>query len=359
MEARKRTRADRHDGHLMEAPQWSLAMEARKSVLPSSPPVLMVSPQWSLAMEAGKGSPIGQSVGVGGLPAMEPGHGGQEEHGPSPSALVGSRGARNGAWPWRPGRGRLVTLTADAGLTSRNGAWPWRPGRGSTAWDRVWYVKANAPAMEPGHGGQEEDRHGATTPVRIRRRAGHGGRRGRAPLGGSMTLGPQWSLAMEARKNSAGWDTHGAVRNRGRRNGAWPWRPGRVAAICHGAVRAAHASPQWSLAMEARKSPSPVVRTRDGSRNGAWPWRPGRDGRGARHGVIIDGPRRCRPAMEPGHGGQEEARQRGPVHATAANAPAMEPGHGGQEETRAADRWRNSAPTRNGAWPWRPGRATV
>ena len=178
MEARK-SRADRHDGHLMEAPQWSLAMEARKSVLPSSPPVLMVSPQWSLAMEARKSSPMD-----------------------SPSA---SGASRNGAWSWRPGRdlwapGGEVHLggpqwslamearkrpsrdshrrrrpdlpqwslamearkSSTAGVSwssrprPRNGAWPWRPGRGPPRRRRSGHVRM--PAMEPGHGGQEETR---------------------------------------------------------------------------------------------------------------------------------------------------------------------------------------------------------
>ncbi len=281
------------------SPQWSLAMEARKSPHPSGAPFGGMGP----AMEPGHGGQEERRprahIQLERVPAMEPGHGGQEEiqyrqPGPRPVAT------RNGAWPWRPGR------DIDRGK-------PW--------------LAVKVPAMEPGHGGQEE-------PARRR--------------DGRTTQPP--------------------------RNGAWPWRPGRAA----GRSRVA-----------APRTP----------RNGAWPWRPGRVGR-MRYpnvGLVV-------PAMEPGHGGQEEGSRRDalpclstpqwslamearkstrwstsrrcvtvPQWSLAMEArkrrvlqldtdrvdgPAMEPGHGGQEEQARPAVGAPASSARNGAWPWRPGRAS-
>ncbi len=173
-------------------PQWSLAMEARKS----RDPALVVSsmprlPQWSLAMEARKRTADRRADRPGDDPTRNgawpwrPGRGRPAWGSPTASQ------ARNGAWPWRPGRGRaLATRSAPAGQEARkriagmptrngawpwrpgradppatasaprprNGAWPWRPGRGDRSPDRVTIEARGDPAMEPGHGGQEERR---------------------------------------------------------------------------------------------------------------------------------------------------------------------------------------------------------
>mgnify|MGYP001562508320 CR=1 FL=1 len=137
-----------------------------------------------------------------------------------------------------------------------------------------------APAMEPGHGGQEER---PQMLVKVE----------------AIPSPPQWSLAMEARKSSSFWFAPSVV-----------------------------SSPQWSLAMEARK-------------------------RRSRVGVE---PLPFAPAMEPGHGGQEERVEPELLRAEQRHLPAMEPGHGGQEERSRARQVVCGRSARNGAWPWRPGR---
>ena len=193
------------------------------------------------------------------VPAMEPGHGGQEE--------------------------RRVRVVARGRRVPRNGAWPWRPGRGTR-----WSTSRRCVTV------------------------------------------PQWSLAMEARKSAPG--AHSRRQWSRPRNGAWPWRPGRESWCDRAAARGVR--PQWSLAMEARKRRrGSTRRRRSGPRNGAWPWRPGR----GRETECSPG-RRCTPAMEPGHGGQEETLTGANVRKTHC-PPAMEPGHGGQEEgrIRGSPRW--------------------
>ena len=78
MEARKRvTGSDTPE--VKEDPQWSLAMEARKRATSSTRCEGRNRPQWSLAMEARKSSAERREASAAEL-------------------------ARNGAWPWRPGR---------------------------------------------------------------------------------------------------------------------------------------------------------------------------------------------------------------------------------------------------------------
>ena len=79
MEARKSRSRARSRSRPVNRPQWSLAMEARKRSVEIHKRSARCSPQWSLAMEARK-SRGGEAVEPGvEVPAMEPGHGGQEE----------------------------------------------------------------------------------------------------------------------------------------------------------------------------------------------------------------------------------------------------------------------------------------
>ncbi len=107
-----------------------------------------------------------------------------------------------------------------------------------------------------------------------------------------MTSTSQWSLALAARKR--GTTSKLLVWTPGR-NGAWPWRPGKVGA-------------------------AGIVFLAGEGRNGAWPWRPGK--------AAVDGEGIV--AMEPGRGGQEKPRNRDVLRLC--ETVAMEPGRGGQEK---------------------------
>ena len=187
-----------------------------------------------------------------GVPAMEPGHGGQEESETTSRPPTRST-SRNGAWPWRPGR-------AAAGLhpcrrrAPRNGAWPWRPGRAGVIRAR----RCRGPRSRNGAWPWRPGRVAAISMARV------------------FAARPQWSLAMEARKRAVEVPAVGADFAR---NGAWPWRPGRASST-HTTPNAS-GTPQWSLAMEARKRRGRLRRPSHApsTRNGAWPWRPGRDDR--------------------------------------------------------------------------------
>ena len=159
--------------------QWSLALAARKRSLEVSLKLL----SYIVAMEPGLGGqekglphghlqglpPVAMEPGLGGqekdaplrlskqaIPvAMEPGLGGQEKVGGQTSIQLNrllsqwslalaarkrhhqapttthTRPRRNGAWPWRPGKGAVCEIIKAAWDAGRNGAWPWRPGKGS------------------------------------------------------------------------------------------------------------------------------------------------------------------------------------------------------------------------------------
>ncbi len=132
---------------------------------------------------------------------------------------------------------------------------------------------------------------------------------------------PQWSLAMEARKSDS-------VRVGG----------------------AGVGEPQWSLAMEARKRGDPLECPEELVGAAMEP------GHGGQEEELADRVANVEKlaAMEPGHGGQEEGGHE-PAHDLEDHA-AMEPGHGGQEEPTPLTVSTNRRACRNGAWPWRPGR---
>ena len=111
-----------------------------------------------------------------------------------------------------------------------------------------------------------------------------------------MTSTSQWSLALAARKR--GTTSKLLVWTPGR-NGAWPWRPGKVGA-------------------------AGIVFLAGEGRNGAWPWRPGKVEVPVEVGLGVD------VAMEPGRGGQEKRHRRDPHEGR--HSVAMEPGRGGQEK---------------------------
>ena len=110
---------------------------------------------------------------------------------------------------------------------------------------------------------------------------------------------------------------------------------------------------QWSLALAARKSiTSTRLRPLDAGRNGAWPWRPGkvqaiRDGNYTVLGV----------AMEPGLGGQEKPNRTPPAsspHRLSQWSLAL----AARKSCLAGRPSMRSCAGRNGAWPWRPGKAS-
>ena len=183
-------------------PQWSLALQARKTgSFHRAPAGVFTLPQWSLALQARK-TPLGRrAIGVELEAAMEPGPSGQEDRPmPSGAARVGQAAMEpgpSGQEDWTPPpclslfirtpqwslalqARKTLNIASNRPYTGqrRNGAWPFRPGRpGASTSPRAGDASA---AMEPGPSGQEDDN---------RRREGH----------------------------AAG---HG-------RNGAWPFRPGR------------------------------------------------------------------------------------------------------------------------------------
>ena len=108
------------------------------------------------------------------------------------------------------------------------------------------------------------------------------------------------------------------------RNGAWPWRPGKVAEHTRLAGKVSLVAMEPGLGGQ-EKGPWLRPRHRQVSgRNGAWPWRPGKVSRG---GALQPGKH---VAMEPGLGGQEKPC--GVRHDTGDTPVAMEPGLGGQEK---------------------------
>ena len=181
-------------------------------------------------------------------------------------------------------------------------------------------------AMEPGPSGQEDDYPIHLRPPLSGRAAMEPGPSGQEDpsLNGWawFKCAPQWSLALQARKTRP---SPCPPSRDSRRNGAWPFRPGRP----H--IRTdrppARAPPQWSLALQARKTSCPGSGTHDWveGRNGAWPFRPGR---------------------------QPSVRARW----TSTPAAAMEPGPSGQEDLEASPVLGLELQRRNGAWPFRPGR---
>ena len=143
-------------------------------------------------------------------------------------------------------------------------------------------------------------------------------------VGNSSSPGEsQWSLAVAARKSSS-------ARRRGRSALKSQWSLA-VAARKSGAGdfgAAAGFVSQWSLAVAARKRGRPErAPRRCCGRNGAWPWRPGK-------------------ATWLGTGRIGRCRRNG--------AWPWRPGKGGFRRP-----WRSVSESRNGAWPWRPGKAVT
>ena len=113
---------------VLASSQWSLALAARKSNQRQRPRPPLARSQWSLALAARKSLIPSALFSSWPAVAMEPGLGGQEKL--SSSGRSPRRGmSRNGAWPWRPGKGRTVDTTESTSSLGRNGAWPWRPGK--------------------------------------------------------------------------------------------------------------------------------------------------------------------------------------------------------------------------------------
>ena len=232
-------------------------------------------------------------------------------------------------------------------------------------------------AMEPGLGGQEKHRRRFRPHLlsAVAMEPGLGGQEKRKP--GKQSDKPkesQWSLALAARKSSilktlaarkrevamepglggqekqrARWEQ---VAGQIGRNGAWPWRPGKAAAVRKRCQRTKVAMEPGLGGQEKHRLREQLRRVADG-RNGAWPWRPGkvetaprfrRSHHRRRNGAWPWRPGKDSPdvamrgftivAMEPGLGGQEKLAQR--TNRGSHNRVAMEPGLGGQEKLGAA-----------------------
>ena len=156
--------------------------------------------------------------------------------------------------------------------------------------------------MEPGRGGQEKRLCGSTAgsrrrsqwslAVAARKSAAH-------PHGDFVGVLSQWSLAVAARKSRlrtrrdptgeywSQWSLAVAARKRtdstgtctikvSRRNGAWPWRPGKEVGESADRVPPGRRNGAWPW--RPGKAPSPVSTSpSQRRRNGAWPWRPGKE----------------------------------------------------------------------------------
>ena len=182
---------------------------------------------------------------------MEPGPSGQEDWLLSPRSRWGLHSAAMEPGPSgqedtpRPSRDRRRAR-------GRNGAWPFRPGRPPNA-KRRCSCRAGRNGAWPFRPGRLDT---ATMPKPFYQDAamepGPSGQedpehRVEPALHGAA---PQWSLALQARKTRR-FDLTTGGRRLGR-NGAWPFRPGRRQSPTRRPC--GWSWPQWSLALQARKT---------------------------------------------------------------------------------------------------------
>ena len=324
---------------------------------------------------------------------MEPGRGGQEK--PSGPILP----YRFGQVAMEPGRGGQEKLRCSgapsAGICRRNGAWPWRPGKGAgvehqkagaevSQWSLALAARKRQPsqaprstnassqwslalaarkrltppkpvlpskpvAMEPGLGGQEKAQLGTQGVLYLRVAMEPG-------LGGQEKVQGWRFLASSTR----------------RRNGAWPWRPGKGVAFetepsqvdesqwslalaarkrtYNPATESGTLRSQWSLALAARKR---IFTTITILRQKGVAMEPGLGGQ-EKDATLTVNDTASLVAMEPGLGGQEK--ELVVLQHLLRDLVAMEPGLGGQEKEGVDDPPTRFGIGRNGAWPWRPGK---